>query len=188
MYDKNLNTVAPEVIENRRNNVQNETTLLYRYLNFSNDLSLDCHNNKIPCLSNADCLENCKSSRIGAILSCQKGYCSTDPAAMGNENECDIQHGIINVFVGHEFIAEQTCMSTYRDIFTDNNQLIPYVCQNGVVNVNLLVEPFTVDSCTCPVNTTKLIYQPSKFNRVIPVCIPNNLVSLYSRIYDNVAA
>lgn len=159
---------------------------LLPHIEFSTQHNLDCHNNKIPCLTSNDCQRNCSISSLGDISSCINGFCSTNSRSIATEYECDETHGIVEVFIGQEFIVRQSCLSLYRDIFTDNNTVIPFVCDNGSLSINFMIEQFTDSACECAEDTTKFLYIPSKFNRQIPVCIPNHLVNLYKRIYTSV--
>ena len=151
---------------------------------FSGPQTINCHDNKLPCIMDEDCRQMCSISANGNQSSCNDGYCGSS----NNFNDvatydCNNEHGIVKVFIGREFIAEQLCISTLRDVYNDDDTLKPYVCDNGEFSFNYLVSQITSENCNCSSGYTKFLYEGTTFTRQIPICIPNNLKGLYARIY-----
>ncbi|AAK94124.1 CUN046 similar to AcMNPV ORF115 [Culex nigripalpus nucleopolyhedrovirus] len=153
-------------------------------IHFAGSQHVDCHNTKLPCIDNADCQRNCALTRDGGVSSCIGGFCSTDHKSIPEKRNCVEEHGILRVFTADEFVINQSCLSTYRDIFTDDNKLQPYVCTGGQLEINLLEQAFTPDACVCGTGTTKYIYRPGPYNRPIPVCLTKQQAALLGRVYE----
>jgi hypothetical protein len=156
-------------------------------IHFENRASHDCIETQIPCITDQQCRDNCRSNRLNNMLRCNEGFCSNVPSEEVQENdiECDQNLGMIRAFLANEFFVTQFCISTYRDIIDDQENLRPYVCDNGSLNLDLMNNQFTVLSCQCRNGYTRYAFSQG-LSRIIPVCIPNSLSNLYNAVYTAV--
>ncbi|AMF83794.1 pif-3 [Cnaphalocrocis medinalis granulovirus] len=144
---------------------------------------LNCDTILVPCVNNTQCRDNCQN---GTMTHCSEtGYCARGSSViMQQEDECDASLGMFRVFTTIGNLGTQTiCLSLYRDVIDDNAQLRSYVCENGSMSIDLVNEPFDAHNCQCDMGFTRFLYNSGSFTRTIPVCIPNELVNIYSRIY-----
>ncbi|AER41464.1 PIF-3 [Epinotia aporema granulovirus] len=142
---------------------------------------LDCDAIKLPCMVDEQCSENCKS---GITMRCENGFCATRPRYSANHEDCDVSRGLIMVVTALDgFAVENVCVSMYRDVVEDGGELRPYVCENGVMNLDLENGPFAVEDCTCNSGFTRFTYTSGAFSRPIPVCIDNASAVLFARVY-----
>ncbi|AKR17411.1 PIF-3 [Mocis latipes granulovirus] len=151
---------------------------------FQRDNILNCESVPTPCVTDQQCIDNCQS---GMFMTCQQGFCRKyiQPIEYVGVDDCDISRGMVMVLTALDaFVVQRMCISLYRDVIDDNSDIRPYVCDGGEMLVDLENRPFSIVDCTCENGFTKLAYHQGAFARSTPVCIPNNLVSLYSRIYD----
>jgi hypothetical protein len=155
---------------------------------FQRNRGVDCALNRLPCITDQQCRDNCVIASAASELLCEQGFCSAaDVLANGqppNLIECDPALGLLNVFaVGGDFVVSQTCVSTYRDLVDDNGNVRPYICDSGNLTLNLNTIQFSPQSCECLQNYAKMLFHQTALARTIPVCIPRDLINLYSRIY-----
>lgn len=142
---------------------------------------LDCDATKLPCIVDEQCSENCKS---GITMHCESGFCATRPRYSANPDDCDASRGLIMVVTALDgFAVENVCVSMYRDVVEDGGELRPYVCENGVMKLDLEHGPFAVEDCTCNSGYTRFTYTSGAFSRPIPVCIDNFSSELFRRVY-----
>ncbi|ABC61160.1 unknown [Choristoneura occidentalis granulovirus] len=143
---------------------------------------LDCNNVHVPCLTDDQCRDNCID---GMVMRCdQGGFCNKGPR-IENINDCDANRGLIVVLNAiNELVVETMCLSLYRDVINDDGSLKSYVCQNGNMELQLQENPFEVKDCQCASGYTLFSFSPGAFTRTIPICIPNRLTKLYSRVYN----
>ncbi|QAT90333.1 PIF-3 [Spodoptera exempta nucleopolyhedrovirus] len=152
---------------------------------------VDCNNTRLPCLSDNQCIDNCLIQNAVGALVCDNGFCNIRNNSLTNrpeddEMDCDSSLGLIKVFVASEFVVDQMCVSTYRDIIDDMGQVRPYVCENGKLDIDLVTRQFSANDCTCNEGFTKMIFNQTALARPIPVCVPNRSRALFSRIYDQI--
>ncbi|AQQ80300.1 PIF-3 [Betabaculovirus altermyunipunctae] len=151
---------------------------------FQRDNVTDCETLALPCVTDAQCENNCQS---GMFMRCQQGFCSryNRPIEYVGVDDCDISRGMVMVLTALDsFLVMRSCISLYRDVIDDRSELRPYVCDPGSMHINLEVSPFSISDCNCDAGFVKLAYHQGAFARSTPVCIPTNRASLYSRIYD----
>lgn len=149
---------------------------------------VNCTHTRLPCIVTQQCLDNCASFNMINNMECDQGFCTIREAQSSSNNdndiECDATKGLIKVFTASEFVINQLCISTYRDVFDDDGQLRPYICENGTVDIDVLNRPFSVTDCECAPGYKRMIFQQTALARTVPVCIPNTAVALYSKIYQ----
>ncbi|UXX41835.1 pif-3 [Psilogramma increta granulovirus] len=144
---------------------------------------LDCDNVNVPCVSDDQCVDNCQG---GLLMTCNmSGFCSRAIQMNDNLQLCDANRGMITVInaLGGGIVADNVCVSLYRDVVDDNGELREYVCENGVMDLRLEERPFNVSDCECAPNYTKFTYVSGAFTRPVPVCVPDVLSMLYKRVY-----
>ncbi|QNV47797.1 per os infectivity factor-3 [Alphabaculovirus altersperidaniae] len=150
---------------------------------------VDCNNTRLPCVSDRQCIDNCLvQTAVGAMV-CDNGFCGNrDNDIAGSSRpddfECDSAIGLIKAFVASEFVVDQLCISTYRDIVDDFGQPRPYLCGNGSLDIDLVNRQFTAADCTCSDGYTKMLFNQTALARSIPVCIPNRSRNVFSKIYE----
>lgn len=168
----------------REKNKEESTPVLVKLL-FERDDIADCEAIPTPCVTDQQCVDNCQS---GMFMTCQQGFCKRymrDVEFVGVE-DCDISRGMVMVLTALDtFLVQRQCISLYRDVIDDSSELRPYVCQPGRMNIDFEIKPFTIEDCNCAYNYRKFAYHQGAFARSTPVCIPSNISSLYSRVYDN---
>lgn len=143
---------------------------------------LDCNNVVIPCVTDAQCRNNCID---GMIMYCDDGGFCSKTSRIDNMENCDEDKGLIVVLNALDgLVVERMCVSLYRDVINDDGSLKPYVCENGEMILNLTENLFDTNDCTCLSNYQKFVFKSSAFTRPIPVCIPHSLSVLYGRIYE----
>ncbi|USC25953.1 pif-3 [Palpita vitrealis nucleopolyhedrovirus] len=167
---------------------QHAETPLFNFT-FQRNRGTDCSLNRLPCVTDQQCRDNCVIANAVSELTCRDGFCSASDvlqnAQAPNSITCDPALGLIRVFaVGGDFVVAQTCVSTYRDLVDDTGTLRPYLCDNGNLNINLNQIQFSPNDCECLIGYEKLVFRQTALARAIPVCIPNNLVNLYKRVYN----
>lgn len=159
-----------------------ETTKQLRII-FERRNILDCDNVNVPCVSDDQCIDNCQG---GLMMSCNSsGFCSRAVQFnINNPETCDANRGMITVInaLGGGAIAD-VCVSLYRDVVNDDGELREYVCNEGVMNLQLEDRPFDVSDCECARNYTKFTFVSGAFTRPVPVCVPDALSALYQRVY-----
>jgi Per os infectivity factor 3 len=147
---------------------------------------VDCTTTRLPCVTNRQCLDNCAVQNAVGALVCEDGFCANRDASITgrpDDFECDIRLGLIKVYVASEFIVNQLCISTYRDIVDDFGEPRPYLCANGELDIDLVNKPFSVADCECATGYTKMLFNQGALARNIPVCIPNRTSNVYSKVY-----
>lgn len=156
---------------------------------FARNGIVDCQKSKLPCVTDRQCLDNCSSQTLAGEIVCQQGFCVTRDAQVAgvrpDDFECDASLGLVKVYVASEFVVQQLCVSTYRDVVDDLGAIRPYICENGSLSLDLINRPFTVDDCDCDAGYTRMAFNQTALARAIPVCIPNNLNMIYSKIYES---
>ena len=157
---------------------------------FQRNRGLDCTLNRLPCVTNQQCRDNCVIASAASELSCQQGFCNatTDSLATSpdspSEIECDPALGLVRVFAaGGDFVVAQTCVSTHRDLVDDTGTPRPYLCDNGNLTLDLTTVQFSTQSCECSSGYTRMMFRQTALARTIPVCIPHRLIGLYRRVY-----
>ncbi|QYC92743.1 Per os infectivity factor 3 [Trabala vishnou gigantina nucleopolyhedrovirus] len=148
---------------------------------------VDCVQTKLPCVTDRQCVDNCIMQNAIGVTVCEEGFCTNVDANVSgrpDDFECDAALGLIKVFAASEFVVNQFCISTYRDIIDDLGKTRPYVCDNGILNIDLVNRQFSPSDCACVYGHTKLVYDQTAFARSIPVCVPNSLTPIYKRIYE----
>ncbi|QUJ09292.1 Pif-3 protein [Gynaephora ruoergensis nucleopolyhedrovirus] len=148
---------------------------------------VDCSHTRLPCVADRQCADNCAvQNAIGTIV-CDQGFCVNRDAQVAGQRpddfECDATLGLVKVYIASEFVVNQMCISTYRDIFDDDGRARPYVCDSGTLNVDLTTRPFTLDDCLCLPGHTKMLFTQTALARSIPVCIPDSAKNIYQKIY-----
>nr|WUR10741.1 pif3 [Calliteara abietis nucleopolyhedrovirus] len=147
---------------------------------------VDCNVTKLPCVTDRQCADNCSMQHMIDALVCVEGFCSSRAAAAGGQTDdfdCDAALGLIKVFVASEFVTQQICISTYRELVDDEGHRRPYVCDSGVFDIDLARRQFTVEDCTCAPGYTKMVFNQGALARSVPVCIPDATVGVYGRVY-----
>ncbi|ABY65828.1 ac115-like protein [Orgyia leucostigma nucleopolyhedrovirus] len=147
---------------------------------------VDCAHTKLPCVTDRQCVDNCAIQNAVGTMVCDEGFCSNRDAQVSgrpDDFECDSALGLIKVFVASEFVVNQLCISTYRDIVDDSGQRRPYVCDDGVLDLDLANRQFTADDCVCDTGYTKMIFNQTALVRSVPVCVPNSSAAMYARVY-----
>ncbi|AAZ38222.1 ORF-56 [Agrotis segetum nucleopolyhedrovirus A] len=148
---------------------------------------VDCTSTRLPCVTDRQCADNCAVQNTVGALVCDNGFCANrDPSFTGRPDdfECDIALGLIKVFVASEFVVDQLCISTYRDIVDDLGKPRPYLCDSGTLDIDLVNRQFSAADCTCSAGYTKMLFNQTALARSIPVCIPNRASNVYNKIYD----
>ncbi|AKR17382.1 PIF-3 [Urbanus proteus nucleopolyhedrovirus] len=149
----------------------------------------NCTETKLPCVLDEQCNENCTKINNLGTLECNEGFCQVrDPNVAGQPDDfdCNAEVGLIKVFIANEFVINQLCISTYRDVFDDFGKPRPYVCDNGTLSVNLTIRPFVPSNCVCLAGFTRMLFNQTSYARAVPVCIPNNLMSLFAKVYEQI--
>ncbi|ANF29681.1 pif3 [Catopsilia pomona nucleopolyhedrovirus] len=162
---------------------------------YQRNRAVNCELNRLPCVTDQQCRDNCVIASAASQLSCREGFCN----AFGNsivsdddENDdnaatinCDPALGLMRVYsAGGDFVVAQTCVSTYRDIVDDTGTPRPYVCDNGRLDLNLNTVQFSLQSCECASGYVKMAFRQTALARTIPICIPARVANLYRRIYS----
>ncbi|ACI47422.1 PIF-3 [Spodoptera litura nucleopolyhedrovirus II] len=148
---------------------------------------VDCNSTRLPCVSDRQCIDNCLVQTAVGALVCDNGFCGNrDSGITGRPDdfECDSALGLIKAFVASEFVVDQLCISTYRDIVDDFGEPRPYLCTNGALDIDLVNRQFTAADCTCSDGYTKMLFNQTALARSVPVCIPNRSRSVFSKIYQ----
>ncbi|AGE89958.1 hypothetical protein SlsnVgp103 [Spodoptera littoralis nucleopolyhedrovirus] len=148
---------------------------------------VNCDETRLPCVSDEQCYENCSNLNMTSMMSCNQGFCSIRPPNVAGERPddfvCDQKLGLVRVFAASEFVVSQLCISTYRDIVDDDGNPRPYICDGGRLDIDVVNRQFTSDDCECSSGYTKYTFVQGAFARAVPVCIPNQLARIYSRVY-----
>lgn len=155
-------------------------------LRFETERLVNCGNVPLPCITDEQCHQNCAWTNIDDIQACgPAGVCTTrtNVEAIESNVDCDATRGLIPVFLANEFAIQQSCISIYRDVIDDRGDLRPYICDGGSMSVDLVAGNFNPDDCTCPTGTRRLIFEQGALARPTPVCLPDRVVELYSRVY-----
>ncbi|AGR57079.1 PIF-3 [Choristoneura rosaceana nucleopolyhedrovirus] len=156
---------------------------------FQRARAVDCSLNRLPCVTDQQCRDNCVIASAASGLACESGFCSATNAlseaqAPDSANECDPALGLLRVYAaGGDFVVAQTCVSTYRDLVDDTGAARPYLCDGGALRLNLDTTPFSADACTCASGYDKLLFRQTALARTVPVCIPLHMANLYKRVY-----
>jgi Per os infectivity factor 3 len=155
---------------------------------FPRNRGIDCALNRLPCITDDQCRDNCVIASAASELTCEQGFCNAADALVNAQSpdliECDPALGLMHVFaVGGDFVVSQTCVSTYRDLIDDSGSPRPYLCDNGTLSLNLHATQFSAQSCECLPNYEKMIFRQTALARTIPVCIPVEVANIYRRIY-----
>ncbi|ACI28761.1 agip59 [Agrotis ipsilon multiple nucleopolyhedrovirus] len=148
---------------------------------------VDCTSTRLPCVTDRQCMDNCAVQNAVGALVCDNGFCANRDASLNgrpDDFECDISIGLIKVYVASEFVVDQLCISTYRDIVDDFGEPRPYLCENGTLDIDLVNRQFTAADCTCSSGYTKMLFNQTALARSIPVCIPNRASNVFRKIYD----
>lgn len=167
---------------NNKERVEPPATLVQ--LLYARDDVPDCNKTPLPCVTDKQCEDNCQN---GLFMTCEQGFCKKyiRPVEYVGVDDCDITRGMVMVMNALDsFLVERFCISLYRDVIDDSSKLRPYVCDPGSMHINLETGPFDISDCKCQAGYTKFAYYQGAYARSTPVCIPNSLASLYSRIYD----
>lgn len=158
-------------------------------LAFQRRRGVDCALNRLPCVTDQQCRDNCVVAGAAGAPACDNGFCSaTDALAEarppGSATECDPALGLLRVYAaGGDFVVAQTCVSTFRDLVDDTGAARPYLCDAGALRLNLDTAPFSAEACTCAAGYDRLLFRQTALARTVPVCIPSRLTSLYRRVY-----
>lgn len=156
---------------------------------FRRNRGVDCALNRLPCVTDQQCRDNCVIASAASELSCQEGFCNATDALVNAEApdliECDPALGLVRIFsAAGDFVVAQTCVSTFRDLVDDTGTPRPYLCDNGRLTFDLNAVQFSMESCECMANYEKMMFRQTALARTIPVCIPSHLASLYRRVYN----
>ncbi|AAK85666.1 hypothetical protein [Epiphyas postvittana nucleopolyhedrovirus] len=157
---------------------------------FERDRGVDCALNRLPCVTSQQCRDNCVIASAASELICDAGFCTatnalTDAQEPDSTIYCDPALGLLRIYAaGGDFVVAQTCVSTYRDLVDDTGTARPYLCDNGVLQLNLDTTQFTADACVCAVAYEKMLFQQTALARTLPVCIPSRMANLYRRVYE----
>lgn len=159
---------------------------------FDRPALVDCAETRLPCLSDRQCYDNCASINLTSDMHCDEGFCTARvPFVGGHRPEdfvCDQSLGLLTVFTASEFVVSQLCISTYRDVVDDFGEPRPYLCgEGGTLDIDLVNRQFTVDDCTCADNYTKMMFNQGALARAVPVCLPDNVTTIFARVYDPIA-
>ncbi|AUF81628.1 pif-3 [Malacosoma neustria nucleopolyhedrovirus] len=176
--------VQDHLDRSRRYNVSDRLNIV-----FDRNGIVDCSFTRLPCVTDRQCRDNCLATNALSGLVCDEGFCATRPQTVTglppeNEIECDPKLGLFRAFVGFEYMMNQMCISTYRDVIDDAGNPRPYVCNSGVLDIDVTSRQFSADDCTCFAGYTKMIFNQTALARSIPVCVPNALRNVFSTIYD----
>lgn len=156
---------------------------------FQRARGVDCALNRLPCMTDQQCRDNCVIASAASDPSCENGFCIatnalTEVQAPESVIDCDPALGLLRVYsAAGDFVVAQTCVSTYRDLVDDTGAVRPYLCDAGILQLNLDTTQFSADACTCAVGYEKLMFRQTALARTIPVCIPARMVNLYRRVY-----
>nr|UIX56167.1 HycuOrf-39 hypothetical protein [Hyphantria cunea nucleopolyhedrovirus]UIX56313.1 HycuOrf-39 hypothetical protein [Hyphantria cunea nucleopolyhedrovirus] len=156
---------------------------------FQRARGVDCALNRLPCVTNQQCRDNCVIASAASNLVCENGFCNAGhglEAAQAPDArvECDAALGLLRVYAaGGDFVVAQTCVSTYRDLVDDTGAPRPYLCDGGALRLNLDAVQFSADACTCAAGYKKMLFRQTALARAVPVCIPLHMANLYQRVY-----
>nr|AGE61369.1 hypothetical protein [Chrysodeixis chalcites nucleopolyhedrovirus]AGE61516.1 hypothetical protein [Chrysodeixis chalcites nucleopolyhedrovirus] len=188
---KTINMMTENKIQNVERANKNTGKSALQFVYEQNGI-VDCSHTRLPCVSKRQCTNNCAIA-INQF-DCVEGFCTASIPYRGPdsiESICDRSRGLVDAIVADDILVYNTCLSTYRDIVNDSGDLRPYICgykdavvSNGNLSLDLVNRPFSVEDCVCDSNYTRMYYNQTSLVRSIPVCIPNNLVSIYKNIYD----
>ncbi|QWO71644.1 per os infectivity factor 3 [Orgyia pseudotsugata single capsid nuclopolyhedrovirus] len=149
---------------------------------------VDCAHTRLPCVADRQCVDNCAIQNLVGTMVCDEGFCiNRDAQVSGRPDnfECDAALGLIKVFAASEFVVNQLCISTYRDVVDDLGKRRPYVCDEGVLDLDLTNRQFSANDCNCAIGYTKMVFNQTALARSVPVCVPDSSASVYARIYRN---
>lgn len=159
---------------------------------FERSRGTDCALNKLPCVTDQQCRDNCVIANAASELACRNGFCNASNALASatpppsDTTECDPALGLMRIFpAGGDFVVSQTCVSVYRDLVDDTGAVRPYICVGGQLQLNLDTQQFNVNACECPAETQKMSFRQGALARTIPVCLPALSAPLYDRVYNN---
>lgn len=176
-------TTAIHLTNNIAPKIENEPLELI----FDRNGIVNCTLTKLPCVTDRQCTDNCSLQNAVGTMVCDNGFCANADlrvAGRPDDFECDQSLGLIKVYVASEFVVDQLCISTYRDIVDDVGRPRPYLCDAGTLDVDVVRKQFSPADCTCAENFTKMLFNQGAYTRAIPVCIPNSIARVYSKIYD----
>ncbi|QDL56952.1 PIF-3 [Dione juno nucleopolyhedrovirus] len=169
---------------------QRQGVMVPMEFSFQRVRAVDCALNRLPCVTDQQCRDKCVVASAANDLSCDNGFCSaTNALAAGTPtpdsgNDCDPALGLLRVYTAAgDFVVSQTCVSTYRDLVDDTGAARPYLCDGGVLRLNLDTTQFSADACTCADGYEKLLFRQTALARTVPVCIPSRMATLYRRVY-----
>ncbi|AAQ99101.1 unknown [Neodiprion lecontei nucleopolyhedrovirus] len=154
-------------------------------VNIFNRSTFNCADSKIPCVTDSQCYDYCNVTSIGNKHTCLSGFCSTVTNENNNVN-CNEKHGLFSIYTSTSELIRKDCISLYRDLYDDYDELRPVVCENGTFDIDLTVQNISVDNCVCDDDYTLMSYIPTIYSNIMLVCVKNNLVSLYNKIYNEV--
>nr|AHI12827.1 per os infectivity factor 3 [Anticarsia gemmatalis multiple nucleopolyhedrovirus] len=156
---------------------------------FQRDRGVDCALNRLPCVTDQQCRDNCVIASAASQLNCEAGFCNATNALIDAQPpdsviDCDPALGLLRIYAaGGDFVVAQTCVSTYRDLVDDTGATRPYLCDDGALQLNLDTTQFSADACTCAVGYDKMLFRQTALARTVPVCIPEHMSGLYMRVY-----
>nr|AOL56685.1 hypothetical protein [Chrysodeixis includens nucleopolyhedrovirus] len=188
---KTINIMTANRVESIDKDNRNTSKSALQFVYDQNGI-VDCSHTRLPCVSKRQCTNNCAIA-INQF-DCVDGFCTaaipyTGPNSI--KSICDRSRGLVDAIVADDILVYNTCVSTYRDIVSDSGALRPYICgyrdavdSTGNLSLDLVNKPFSVEDCICDSGYTRMYYNQTSLVRSIPVCIPNNLVSIYKNIYD----
>lgn len=141
-----------------------------RQLGFANKFravsSVDCESQPVSCTTNEECLDKCQLRSRPYTCDETRGVCyQFDAAAADNtsiplpETKCNPRHGILALLRGDvsQNTATWTCLSLYREYFTDYDDPVPTTCAGGKLDVDISRAAPSWRDCQCPPNWTRVI-------------------------------
>nr|UZH98373.1 per-os infectivity factor 3 [Neodiprion sertifer nucleopolyhedrovirus] len=146
----------------------------------------NCTDSKIPCVSDSQCLDYCLVTSIGNKQTCLSGYCSTSTIDSRDDVECNGNHGLFKTYISTSELITSTCISLYRDIYDDYDELRPTICSNGTFDIDLTQQNINVDNCVCDDNYTLMSYTSSIYTNISLICVHDDVVPLYNKIYTSI--
>lgn len=145
----------------------------------------DCDKSVVLCNTSVDCLAVCRMSN--STYDCNMGRCvkqKQKAITTANNLTCDTAHGLYPAYQNFSELTEGfwTCVSMYPELWTDDNQLVMGVCNDGTLNTNVLDHSPSLKDCNCPAGKSLYYYAGIKATATvlpIPVCITNSEVQYY---------
>lgn len=171
-----------DVRENLKNNINTKTSITIA----KDELNrINCHEKKIYCTRNTDCLQICSNAiddELQVEYKCNEiNICAQSLLTTNNDNSttptvsCNRDFGFFPILTADEiFQPHWTCLNTRPYLFNDQQQYHDYICAGG--DRKNLDPRYIFESCICPADRIKV---RDEFRNNIPLCVEKHQLSLF---------